>query len=43
MVKGAYRILVEKPEGYHVEGLSVCGEIILKLIFRMWNSSHGMD
>ena len=41
--RGAYRILVGKPEGKnHLEDPVVDGRIILKLIFRKWEggSAH---
>jgi len=42
--RGAYRVLVEKPEGKdHLEDRSVDGMIILRSIFREWNVGHGLD
>ena len=42
--RGAYRILVEKPEGKnHLKDPGVDGKIILRRIFRKWDVEHGLD
>jgi len=42
--RGAYRVLVGKPEGKNnFEDLGVDGNIILKWIFRKWDGEHGLD
>ena len=42
--RGAYRVLVEKPEGKdHLEDRGVDGMIILRSIFREWNVGQGLD
>jgi hypothetical protein len=35
--RNAYRILVEKPEGDHLEDPGKDGRVILRCIFRKWN------
>jgi hypothetical protein len=42
--RGAYRGLVEKPEGRDpLEDPCVGGRIILKWIFRKWDGEHELD
>jgi hypothetical protein len=42
--KGAYRILVGKPEGRKTLGRpGVDGRIILKRILEKWDGGHGLD
>jgi hypothetical protein len=40
-IRGAYRVLVGKPEGDHLEDPDVDGRIILKWISKKWDG--GMD
>jgi hypothetical protein len=41
--RGAYRVLVEQPEGKnHLEDSGVDGMIILRWIFRKWDVGHGL-
>jgi hypothetical protein len=43
--KGAYRVLVGRPEGKRQLGRPkvVRGEMVLKLIFKKWIGGHGLD
>jgi len=41
--RGAYRILVRKPERDHWQDPGLDGRIILRLIFRKWDRGHGLD
>jgi hypothetical protein len=42
--KGAYRVLMGKPEGKnHLGDPGVDGRIILIWISRMWDVGHGLD
>jgi hypothetical protein len=42
--RGAYRVLVGKPEGRDpLEDPGVDGRIILKWIFRKWDREHELD
>jgi hypothetical protein len=38
-VRNAYKVLVEKSDGDHLEDLSVGGRIILKLTSKKWGGS----
>jgi hypothetical protein len=42
--RGAYRVLVGKPEGReHLNYQDVDGRIILRLIFRKWDGGERLD
>jgi hypothetical protein len=42
--RGAYRVLVGKPEGQRpLEDRDVVGGIILRWIFRKWDVGYGVD
>jgi hypothetical protein len=42
--RGAYRVLVVKPEGSnHLKDPGVDGRIILKWSIGKWNGGHGLD
>jgi hypothetical protein len=42
--RGAYRILVERPEGRnHLGDPGVDGRIISKWILKTWDGRHGLD
>jgi hypothetical protein len=42
--RGAYRILVGRPEGRRpLKDPDVDGRIILKWIFKKWDGEHGLD
>jgi hypothetical protein len=43
-MRGAYRVLVEKPERKnHLEDPGVEGSIILRWFFRKWDGGNGLD
>jgi hypothetical protein len=40
--RGAYRILVGRPEGRRLSGRPRDGRITLKWIFKTWDGGHGL-
>jgi hypothetical protein len=40
---GAYRVLVGRSDGDHLEDQGIDGRIILRWIFRKWDGRNGLD
>ena len=40
--RGAYRILMGKPEGKKLEDLGLDGRVKLTCIFKKWHREHGL-